>query len=456
MHKKKTVNTQGMGSEQNVIVALEFGSSAIAGVAGFRKEDGSLKVVDMVIEKTAESIQRGVIYNIDTTTTAVNNIVAHINSKLGTRVRRAYVGVSGQSLHTVGNVISRKLEAKLKITDELMDNFMDSNLATDYPDSEILHVIPQEYIVGHHSVSNPVGIQAEEVEARYVNVVARRLLNENIAICMQKAGLEIADTFISPLVLADSLLSESEKRSGCALVDFGAATTTVSIYTNNTLRFLTVIPLGGSNITADLVTAKQMYAEEAEGIKRKYGVAYVASETDNPVRIQINNNRIIDENELQNIIGARQEEIVMNVWEQIRPMEAKLLAGIVITGGASQMKDLAEAIKHFTGFDRVKAAKSLITSVEVARDVLTPQDTNIDTLMALLMHGRECCVSPVNEGSPTEALEPVQESEPVSRKPEPRAPEPQGKPKDSRKKAMSSWLSKGGKWLNDIVKEEEE
>ncbi|MCD8265862.1 MAG: cell division protein FtsA [Prevotellaceae bacterium] len=434
-------------------MALEFGSSAIVGAAGFRKEDGSLKALDVVIEKTAESIQRGVVYNIDTTASAINNIVAHINSKLGTRVRRAYVGVSGQSLHTVGNVISRKLESKLKITDELMDNFMDSNLATNYPDSEILHVIPQEYIVGHHSVSNPVGIQAEEIEARYVNVVARRLLNENIAICMQKAGLEIADILISPLALADSLLSESEKRSGCALVDFGAATTTVSIYTNNLLRFLTVIPLGGGNITADLVSAKQMYAEEAEGIKRKHGVAYVASETDNPVRIPINNNRIIDENELQNIIGARQEEIIMNAWEQIKPMQAKLLAGIITTGGAAQMKDLAEAIKHFTGFDRVKAAKSLITSVEVARDVLTPQDTSIDTLMALLMHGRESCVSPVGETAPAEAVKPVQEPEPV---PEYQAPEPEQKPKEQRKKTVSSWITKGGRWLNDIVKSEEE
>ncbi len=390
-----------MGTEQNIIVALEFGSYAICGIAGQRKPDGTMKVLGLEIEKVAGSVRRGVIYNIDTTTTAISNIVNHLSDKLKVKVTKAYVGISGQSLHTEQNVIKRNFETKLKVTTELTDNLKENNIATEYKDFEILDVIPQEFIVGHHTVIDPVGIQTESIEARYVNVIARKVLQENIRQCMQKAKVEIADIFISPIALADKLLTDSEKRSGCALADFGAGTTTVSVYTSNMLRSLVVIPLGGNNITTDLINSKQLYQEEAEGLKRKNGIAYVAADTEMPQTFPINNNRTIDENELQSIIGARQEEIIANVWNQIEEVSEKLLAGIIITGGAALIKDMTEAIKHHTDFDRVKVAKSLVTLVEVAQGVNTPQDVNIDTLIALLMHGTDSCVEKKVPATPT-------------------------------------------------------
>ncbi len=415
-----------MGEERNIIVALEFGSSAICGIAGQKKQDGSLRILDIEIEKADESVQRGVIFNIDTSAEAISNIVERINKKLNIKVRRAFVGVAGQSLHTENKSITMNMEAKEKVTAQFMDKMMDDNLLTEYPASEILDVVPQEYLVGHHSVSNPVGIQTEKIEARYANVIAKSLLSENINTCMHKAGLDVAELLIAPITLADSILSESDKRSGCALVDFGAGTTTVSVYTSNVLRFLTVIPLGGQNITNDLEKSKQLYPEEAETIKRKHGIAYVPVDTDNPKRIPINSNRFIDENELQTIIGARQEEIILNAWEQIKPYKDKLLAGIITTGGASQMRDLTEAFKHFTAFDRITPAKSLITAHEVARDVLTPQDTNIDTLIALLAHGNDNCATPAKE--PEHKQGPVITQAPPETEPEPKPKEPQTMP----------------------------
>ncbi len=440
-----------MGAEQNIIVAFEFGSSAVCGIAGYKKSDGTLKILDIEIEKTAEGVRRGVIYNIDVTTTAITNIVSRMNQKLDMRVKRAYVGLGGQSLHTVGNTITRNLETTVKITTELMDNLNDNNLATEYADSKIYDVIPQEFLVGHHSVTNAVGIQTDKIEAHYVNVVARDILDENIKQCMQKAGLEIVDTFISPIALADSLLTDNEKRSGCALIDFGAGTTTVSLYANNILRHMTVLPLGGNNITADIVNSKQVYTEEAEALKRKYGVAYIAAETDKPQQIPISNNRTVDENDLQNIIGARQEEIIVNMWEQIKDSSEKLVGGIVTTGGAAQIRDMTEAIKHFTGFDRVKAAKSLIISADVSPGTDTPQDTNIDTLIALLMHGTENCASE-NPPVTTSSTEDEPEEKPISNVETPEVPEEE----QPKKPTFAKQIRKAGLWLRNMLNEQSE
>lgn len=441
-----------MGAEKEIIVALEFGTSAIRAIAGKKKADGNVQVLGIEQEKVTDAIQRGVIYNIDKTTQAITNVTQRLNDSLGIRIQRAYVGVGGQSLHTAGNIVSRGLETKVKITPELVDNLMDNNRATQYTDSQILEVVPQEYMVGNRAVTDPVGIQSDQIEARFMNVVARNTLLENINKCMRMAEIEIADLFISPLALADVLLSDNEKRSGCAMVDFGAGTTTVAVYIGNLLRHLAVIPLGGNNITNDLILTHQMELEEAESLKRKSGIAYVAAESDNPQQLPISNDRSISENELQNIIGAREEEIIQNVWHQIENISDKLLSGIIITGGAAQLKDMPEAIKHYTQFQKVKVAKSLITTVDVGDGVTTPQGISIDTLIALLMHGDSNCISLTE---PEEAVdEPEVEQPAKAAEAEVKVPE-QPAVEEEKPKGPSRWK----RWtqaLNDLFTEKED
>ena len=441
-----------MGAEKEIIVALEFGTSAIRAIAGKKKADGNVQILGIEQEKVTDAIQRGVIYNIDKTTQAITNVTQRLNDSLGIRIQRAYVGVGGQSLHTAGNIVSRGLETKVKITPELVDNLMDNNRATQYTDSQILEVVPQEYMVGNRAVTDPVGIQSDQIEARFMNVVARNTLLENINKCMRMAEIEIADLFISPLALADVLLSDNEKRSGCAMVDFGAGTTTVAVYIGNLLRHLVVIPLGGNNITNDLILTHQMELEEAESLKRKSGIAYVAAESDNPQQLPISNDRSISENELQNIIGAREEEIIQNVWHQIENISDKLLSGIIITGGAAQLKDMPEAIKHYTQFQKVKVAKSLITTVDVGDGVTTPQGISIDTLIALLMHGDSNCISLTE---PEEAVdEPEVEQPAKAAEAEVKIPE-QPAVEEEKPKGPSRWK----RWtqaLNDLFTEKED
>lgn len=450
-----------MGAEKEIIVALEFGTSSIRGIAGKKKPDGTIQILDIEQERTTDAIQRGVIYNIDKTTQAITNIVTRLGENQNIHIRRAYVGIGGQSLHSDGNFISRGLEMKVKITPELVDNLMDNNRATQYTDAQILDVVPQEYVVGNRTIADPVGIQSDQIEARFLNIVAKNTLVENIQKCMRMAGIEIADMFIAPMTLANVLLSDSEKRSGCAMVDFGAGTTTVAVYNGNLLRHLVVIPLGGNNITNDIATAHQMEFEEAEGLKRKYGIAYVAAESDTPQQLSISNERTLSENELQNIIGARQEEIIANVWHQIENVSNTLLSGIVITGAAAQLRDMPEAIKHFTKFQRVKVAKSLITTVDVGAGVTAPQGNSCDTLIALLMHGDTNCADVREDGEQEpkveeengEGLTDAPVNTPVTEVEE-KVEETNKEPKQKRK--FGEGFKKFGRVLQKIFTDEEE
>jgi len=175
--------------------------------------------------------------------------------------------------------------------------------------------------------------------------------------CFQQAKIDIADQLIAPLVTANAVLTESERRSGCALIDFGADTTTISVYKNNILRFLTVLPLGGNSITHDITTL-QMEEEEAERLKKAYGDAlYEEDPEQEEATCKLDDdNRIIKVADLNNIIEARAEEIVANVWNQIQlsSYEDKLLAGIILTGGAANLKNLDETLRKRSKIEKIR------------------------------------------------------------------------------------------------------
>lgn len=383
-----------MTAEKDLIVAIELGSSAIRGIVGRKKPDGSIQVLNVEQEFTKDCVRKGIIYNIEKTIQSLNSIIEKLQEKQDVYINKVYVGIGGQSLRTVKNSVSRQLETKVVISNELVDNLMDTNRNASYTEAEILDVVPQEYRVGTSFTTEPVGILSDQIEGRFMNVVARNMLKDNIQKCVRGTGREVAEFFISSLALADNLLTATEKRSGCALVDFGADTTTVAIFKNNLLRHLSVIPLGGNNITHDIAN-KQIEEEEAETLKLKYGTAYSeSSETDNVRKIPISNDRTIDGNELQEIVEARMEEIIANVWEQINSSKYsdKLMAGIIITGGAANIKNLEKAFTRRTMFDKLKCGRIIAceTRPGSAEERLVKEGV-LNTLVSLLAKGNQNC-----------------------------------------------------------------
>lgn len=374
------------------IVAIELGSSVFRGIAGKKNLDGSITVQALVKEDATQCIRKGVVNNIDKTATCLKNIVAKLSKTMKQNISHVYVGVGGQSVRSVRNVIVKDLPTETIVDGDIVDGLMDSNRGMDYPDLEILNVVTQEYKVGNQYVVDPVGIKGTRLEGNFLNIAQRKLFYSNLNETFDKAGIAIAEIFPAPLVLADNVLSESEKRGGCVLVDLGADTTTVSVYHKSLLRHLAVIPLGGNNVTKD-ITALKMEEREAELLKLKHGSAYTEiADMDPALTYSIDGERTIESKQLIELVEARVEEIVQNVWHQV-PAEyvSKLLGGIILTGGGSNMKNIELAFKKYTHMDKIRKARFVNLAIKSNIADINKHDTTLNTIISLLAKGDMNC-----------------------------------------------------------------
>lgn len=385
-----------MAGEKEIVVAIEFGSSKIRGVAGYKNMEGGVQVLAIEQVDARNCIRRGVVYNIDKTVLCLKGIIEKMEAALDMRIRRAFVGIGGQSVRTRKNVISRQFATKTVISQELVDSLLKNNRNTAYAGCEILEVVPQEYRVGLDTTTDPVGVLSSQIEGTYQNVVARVELKEYVLKCVENCGLEVAGLFVTPLVLADCVLTDTEKRSGCALVDFGFGTTTVAIYKNNLLRHLAVIPLGGNNITQDIST-QQIEEDEAEELKLKYGSAFAERGSDDLGKnLLVNNGRTIEERLLVDIVEAREEEILSNVWAQIRQSGYRndLMAGVVVTGGASNVQNLDKALSESVRLEKMRFVRTVPFAVQAVHADRLAKDGSQNALLALLYAGGQNCAEP--------------------------------------------------------------
>ena len=292
------------------IVAIELGSSKITGIAGKKNLDGSISILAVVKEDATSCIRKGVVYNIDKTVVCLTNIIKKLETALKTKIAHVYVGVGGQSIRSMKNVIVKEFTPEAIVTQEMVDELMDANRNMSYPEQEILNAATQEYKVDQQFQLDPVGIQCSRLEGNFLNILSRKTFYRNLNKCFDNAGIAIAELYLAPLALADNVLTETERRAGCVLVDLGADTTTVSVYFKNILRHLAVIPLGSNNITKDIATM-QMEEEEAERMKLKYGSAYTDNnDIDNSLSLSIDGERSIPSRDFINIVEGRLEEII--------------------------------------------------------------------------------------------------------------------------------------------------
>ena len=380
------------------IVAIELGSSKMTGIAGQKNLDGSINVLAVVKEPSSSFIRKGVVYNIDKTAQCLTSIVRKLENQLKTGITQVYVGVGGQSIRGVKNVVSKDLPTETIISQDMVIELMDANRNMTYQDQEILDAAVQEYKVGSQFQLDPVGIQANRLEGHFLNILERKSFYRNLNKCFETANINVAEMYLAPLALADSVLTETEKRSGCALVDIGADTTTVSVYSKNILRHLAVIPLGSNNITKDIATL-QMEDSDAERMKLKYGSAYTDNnDIDNDLKYSIDTERQIESRKFIEIVEGRMEEIIENVWYQI-PSEYydKLLGGIILTGGGSNMKNIEKAFINHTHVDKIRIAKSITHTINTTNEEIKAKNGMLNTVLGLLVKGDiNCAGSAIN------------------------------------------------------------
>ena len=377
---------------KDFIVAIELGSSKMTGIAGKKNLDGSIQVLACIKEDSTSFIRKGVVYNIDKTAQCLTNIVSRLEKQLKTRITQVYVGVGGQSIRSIRNVITKDLPGETQVTQDMVIELMDANRNMKYPDQEILDAAVQEYKVDSQLQLEPVGIQCSRIEGNFLNILQRKTFNKNLNKCFETANINIAEFFLAPLALADSVLTEAERRSGCTLVDIGADTTTVSVYSKNILRHLAVIPLGSNNITKDIASL-QMEESDAEKMKLKYASAYTENnEIDNNMKYSIDQDRQVETRKFIEIVEGRLEEIIANVWCQV-PEEYcdKLLGGIILTGGGANMKDIEKAFQNYTHIDKIRIAKFVTQTITSQIPEITARDGRMNTVLGLLAKGDINC-----------------------------------------------------------------
>ena len=374
------------------IVAIELGSTNIIGVAGKKNIDGSISILSVIKEDSTSCINKGVVYNIDKTVQCLTNIIKRLETSLKAKVAQVYVGVGGQSIRSVKNTLIKELPLDTVVTLDMVNELMDENRNMTYPAQEVLDAITQEYKVDAQYQLDPVGIQCTRLEANLLNILWKKSFYRNLNKCFDNAGIAIAEMYLAPLALADSVLTDVEKRVGCVLVDLGAETTTVSVYYRNILRHLAVIPLGGNNITIDIASL-QMDDENAEKMKRKYASAYTESkDIDENLKYSIDEDRQVDSKTFIEIVEARLEEIIKNVWYQV-PSEYtdKLLGGFIITGGVSNMKNIEKAFKQHTGVDKIRIANFVQETINSNIPEITAHNATMNTVLGLIAKGDMNC-----------------------------------------------------------------
>jgi len=342
-----------------IIVGLDIGTTKIAVIVGRRNEHGKIEILGMG-KSDSVGVSRGVVLNIEQTVQSIRNAVAEAENKSGVDIKVVNVGIAGQHIKSLQH---RGIKTRNNLEEEISQKDIDALIEDMYklvmlPGEEIIHVLPQEYIVDNEQgIKNPIGMSGIRLEANFHIITGQIAAARNIYKCVNKAGLEVSELTLEPLASADAVLSDEEKEAGVVLVDIGGGTTDVAIFQDGIIRHTAVIPFGGNVITEDIKEGCTIIKSQAELLKMKFGSALANENQENEIvsipGLRGRPHKEISVKNLSHIIQARMEEIVEHVYYEIKNSgyEKKLIAGIVVTGGGAQLKHTSQLIEYTTGMD---------------------------------------------------------------------------------------------------------
>ncbi len=342
-----------------IVVGLDIGTTKICAIVGTKNEFGKLEVLGMG-KAVSDGVIRGIVTNIDKTIMAIEKAITEASEQAGIDIGVVNVGIAGQhiksSIHH-GSITRDRVDDEITVED-LNRLTNDVHKIVMPPGCEIIHVMPQDYIVDYEDgVKDPVGMSGVKLEADFHVITAQTNAIRNINKCVKRGGLEISDLILEPLASSMSVLSDEEKEAGICLVDIGGGTTDVAIFHDGIIRHTAVIPFGGNIITTDIKEGLKVMQNQAELLKTKFGRAIAEEANPNEiVSIPGLRNRPPKEISIRNlahIIEARMEEIIELVHAEIitSGLSNKLAGGIVITGGGSQLANIQQLFEYMTGMD---------------------------------------------------------------------------------------------------------
>ncbi len=344
--------------QDKIIVGLDIGTTKICAIVGRKNEFGKLEVLG-VGKAVSDGVIRGIVTNIDKTVNAIEKAVMEAGEQSGIDIRVVNVGIAGQHIKSAVHHGSITRDSDDEITVEDLNRLTnDMYRIVIPPGSEIIHVMPQDYIVDYEDgIKDPVGMSGVKLEADFHIITAQTNAINNINKCIRRGGLEIENLILEPLASSLAVLSDEEKEAGVCLVDIGGGTTDIAVFYDNIIRHTAVIPFGGNIITSDIKQGCMVMEQQAEQLKIKFGRAIAEEASPNEiVSIPGLRNRPPKEISIKNlahIIESRMEEIIEMVHTEIitSGFNKKLAAGIVVTGGGSLLSNLQQLFEYMTGLD---------------------------------------------------------------------------------------------------------
>lgn len=347
-------------NKEKIVVGLDIGTTKVCAIVGRANEYGKVDILGMGKVASHGGVTRGVVSNIDKTVAAIHQAVKDASEKSNVEIKRVHVGIAGAHINSLqhrGMIIRNDGESEITNEDlQRLENDM-FKLAVK-PGDRIIHVLPQDYSVDDEpGITDPVGMAGVKLEGNFHIITGQITAAKNIYKCVEKSTLKVSDLALEPLASAESVLSSEELEAGVVLVDIGGGTTDVAIFHDNIIRHTAVIPYGGNIITEDIKEGCNVMKAHAELLKVKFGSALANELPDNEIvsipGIKGREPKEIAIKNLARIIQARIEEIMELVYYEIKAsnMEKKLAGGIVITGGGSQLRHIAQLAEFVTGLD---------------------------------------------------------------------------------------------------------
>ncbi|OYY63908.1 MAG: cell division protein FtsA [Burkholderiales bacterium 28-67-8] len=332
---------------KDLVVGLDIGTAKVMVVVAELLPGGELRVAGLG-SAPAHGLKRGVVVNIDATVQSIQQALKEAEMMADCKITRVYTGITGGHIrgqNSTGMVIVRDKE----VTQVDVARVVETAKAINIPnDQRLLLVEPQEFVIDGHEVKEPIGMSGGRLEVKVHIVTGAQAAAENIVKCVRRCGLEVDQLVLNPSASSHAVLTEDEKDLGVALVDIGAGTTDVSIFTDGAIRHTAVIPIAGDLITSDIAMALRTPTKDAEEIKVEFGVAkQLLADPSEQLEVPGLGDRaprMLSRQALAGVIEPRVEEIYSLVHQVIRESgyEELLSSGIVICGGAALMPGMVE------------------------------------------------------------------------------------------------------------------
>lgn len=382
--------------DSKIIAVADFGTSKITIVAGQKDSKGKITILGSESNATEEgSIRSGMIIRPASVSYTVSQLIKLVENRIGKTIGNLYIGLNAYSMRTCIASLKEKTDPKQSIEQDLLDKMTNKIAKYEFENRSIYNIVPQEYQLDTDPIDNPLKKKGSLLIGNYVVFTGKKEIADNIDKCINRSNCTIAEMVASPLSTSLAVLSDKDKDDGCILIDFGAGTTTVSIFKDGYLRHSTIIPFGGKHITKDLESLN-ISADDAESLKIHKGSAQISDITKN-LKIQVPSTRkdvateIITETEMVKIIEARLHEILNFAKEKITKSELAdtLTAGVIITGGGSKLNGIEKLTSEILEMKVRKGSCEHILNKQ-SQDWNQPENA---AALGLLLYGNAECIT---------------------------------------------------------------